>query len=63
VFSNGVQASHIGGLQKWLDKNGFVANETEGTVSAKLLHHGMSASYCLSFIKARWVLPAGCDMH
>jgi hypothetical protein len=63
VFSNGVEASHITCLQQWLNDNGSVVAETKERVLAHLHHHGVHASYCLSFSKTRWVLPAGCDMQ
>jgi hypothetical protein len=63
VFSNSVQPSHITILQQWLEDNGLTVTDTKERVSAHLLHHGSNASYSLSFIKTRWVLPAGYDVR
>jgi hypothetical protein len=63
VFSNGVAANSITDLQEWLEAKGFVVTDTKERVSAHLLHHGANASYGLSFIKKRWVSPAGCGLQ
>jgi hypothetical protein len=53
VFSNGVQASHVQQLEKWLASRGFQRGETKARAVAHLLQHGANAAYSLSFNKQR----------